>query len=399
MNGGARLSPSCSLRAGSRRALTCSIARKGQGSRGLSPHPGSWAELLSFAIQGCVCLKELCYLPRSMSTREYPKRLKATQMLLLATVFWGISFPVMKALGMAQQRVLPHASSWFITASAVTMRFGVASLIMLIWCWPSLRRMTRLEVWHGVGLGIFGGAGLLFQMDGLTYTSASTSAFLTQCYCLILPVIVAVRDRQWPSALIFVCCFMVVAGVAILAQVDWRTMRLGRGEWETLVGSLIFTAQILWLERPMFDRNRVEHFTLVMFLVTALLALPVSLVTANDPRDWLVAYASPAVIGLTAILVIFCTMTAYVMMNYWQRHVPAAEAGLIYGAEPVFASLFALFLPGWFSALALFEYPNEKVTGSLLVGGGLVTAANILIQIRAISAPKPGSASGNIAVG
>ena len=42
----------------------------------------------------------------------------------------------------------------------------------------------------------------------------------------------------------------------------------------------------------------------------------------------------------------------------------------------------ALFLPGIFSILAGFTYPNETLTGNLLIGGGLITAANVLIQLK-----------------
>jgi drug/metabolite transporter (DMT)-like permease len=89
------------------------------------------------------------------------------------------------------------------------------------------------------------------------------------------------------------------------------------------------------------------------------------------------------------ILVLLCTMIAYLMMNYWQRFLPAAEAGLIYCAEPLFASLFALFLPRWLSAWADLEYPNEVVTPHLLIGGGLITAANLLVQISVKDVPPP----------
>ncbi len=305
-------------------------------------------------------------------------------MLLLATVFWGVSFPAMKALGMVQQQLLPGASSWFITANVITLRFGIAAALLLIWSGRTLGQMTRLEVWQGAGLGFFGGLGMIFQMDGLAYTSASTSAFLTQCYCLILPLIVSFRDRRPPSVVVAVCSILVIAGVAILARVDWKTLTLGRGEWETLIGSVIFTGQILWLDRPSFARNRVNHFTLIMFVGMALISLPVGLLTMQTRRDWWVAYSAPSVFGLIAILVVFCTLMAFVMMNYWQRHVPVTEAGLVYTAEPVFASLFALFLPAWFSALAGLDYPNEKVTWNLVVGGGLITAANVLIQAKAL---------------
>jgi len=39
-----------------------------------------------------------------------------------------------------------------------------------------------------------------------------------------------------------------------------------------------------------------------------------------------------------------------------------------------------LFLPGWFAGWAGIDYANERMTASLLLGGGLITAANVLIQ-------------------
>jgi drug/metabolite transporter (DMT)-like permease len=286
-------------------------------------------------------------------------------------------------MGMVHQDVLGHTDSWFAASSAVLIRFGLAALITLVWSWRTLGQITGLEAWQGFGLGVCAGLGMLFQVDGLTYTSASISAFLTQCGCLILPWLVAWRDRQWPSRLIVMCSVLAAFGVAILAGVDWRQFRLGRGEFETLISSFIFTGQILWLERPIFAQNRVRHFTLVMFVTMALIVAPVALATSRGAGDWVMAYSSPVVLGLVGVLVLFCTMIAFVLMNRWQRFLPAPEAGLIYATEPVFASLFALFLPAWLSVLAGVLYPNESLTGRLLVGGGLITLANLLIQLQA----------------
>jgi len=315
-------------------------------------------------------------------------RRRAAQMLLLATIFWGVSFPTMKALSMIQEKLLPDASSWLVTSLSVILRFGAGALLMALWSWRTLSQMTWLEAWQGIGLGFFGGIGMLFQMDGLAYTEASTSAFLTQFYCLVIPIFVAVRDHRWPTPLFALCSLMVILGVAVLSDVHWQRLRLGRGEVETLIGSVLFAGQILWLERPLFARNRVNHFTAVMFGVVALVSLPVALATTKHSADWTIFISSPCVLGLVAILVVLCTMVAYVLMNYWQRHVPASEAGLIYCVEPIFASLFALFLPGWFSAWMGFNYPNETITTNLLIGGALITAANLLVQISANKSPK-----------
>jgi hypothetical protein len=69
-------------------------------------------------------------------------------------------------------------------------------------------------------------------------------------------------------------------------------------------------------------------------------------------------------------------------MNAWQPKITATEAGLIYCVEPIFASVMALFLPAVFSAWAGINYPNELATWTLLVGGGLVTLANVILQLR-----------------
>jgi drug/metabolite transporter (DMT)-like permease len=308
-------------------------------------------------------------------------------MLLFATIFWGVSFPVMRSLAFVQEQLLPGASSWLMTSATVGTRFGLSALLLAAWSWRTLPQLTRLELWQGAGLAGFGGLGILFQMDGLAYTAASTSAFLTQCYCVLIPIIIAVRERRWPSLLAVACAMLVMAGVAVLSQFHWRELKMGRGEVETLIGSLLFTGQILWLERPLFAPNRVNHFSLVMFAGIAVLALPVCLLSMHHSADLAVAFGSPIVLGLTAILVLACTLVSYMIMNYWQPRLSATDAGLIYAVEPVFASLFALFLPECLGAIGGFRYANEALTWNLLLGGGLITAANVVIQLKPVGKP------------
>lgn len=310
-----------------------------------------------------------------------PRRLRAAQMLVLANAGWALSFPAVKALLLVQQPLVPAANSWFLSSLTVAYRFGLAALLMLCICAPTLRQITWLEFWEGLVLGVVSAAGLIFQMDGLAYTSASTSAFLTQFYCLLIPIIVAFRERQWPPVVVMLSCGMVIAGVGVLSEVRWSNLKIGRGELETLIASVIFTAQILWLQRPKFAANNVDHFTLVMFAVTALACAPVAWSTQARASDWISAYESLPAAGFLAILVLFCTMGAYRLMNRWQPFLTATQAGLMYCLEPVFASLFALFLPALFSRWAGVQYPNETLTVSLLIGGGLITLANVLIQL------------------
>jgi drug/metabolite transporter (DMT)-like permease len=316
-----------------------------------------------------------------------PRR-KAVRILIFCTVLWGLSFPTMKALAQTQQNLLPQAGSWFFTSLGVMYRFGFAGIVMALIYPRQLKGTTRREMEQGIVLAIFGGGGILFQNDGLAYTDASISAFLTQSYCLFIPLWVAITSRRRPSLKIFLSTVLVLAGVAVLAKLNFQSLKLGRGELETLIASLLFAGQILCLEQTRYAENRPENFSIVMFLGMALLCAPVVCLTAPDAAACVRAFASLPACGFLAILVVFCTLMSYTMMNRWQKFVTATEAGLIYSIEPAIASVMALFLPAIFSAWAGINYANEQLTARLFLGGGLITAANLLLQSKWLE-PRP----------
>jgi drug/metabolite transporter (DMT)-like permease len=203
---------------------------------------------------------------------------------------------------------------------------------------------------------------------------------------VFIPVWMALTNRCAPAPKVFISVALVVAGAAVLAGVDFKDFRLGRGELETIASSVMFAGQILALEHPRYAASRSSQFSVVMFFVMALCSVPLLLATAPSAAACVRAYASVAACGFMAALVVVCTLGGYVLMNRWQRHVTATEAGLIYCAEPVIASVLALFLPAWFSAWAGIVYANEQFTLRLLFGGGLITAANVLLQSRWLEA-------------
>ncbi|MEN9676195.1 MAG: hypothetical protein RIS76_2091 [Verrucomicrobiota bacterium] len=317
-----------------------------------------------------------------MTRSDYPHRRLAAQMLVMCCAFWAFSFPAMKSLELIGQHQVPGNSSVFFAAWCITLRFAAAAALLALYGLRQLRGMTRLELKQGLGLGGFGALGLLLQMDGMSYTQASTSAFLTQGYCVWLPLWLALSHRRRPPFAVVAACGLVLMGGALLAGGDWRRPHLGRGEWETLAGSVVFTAQILWLDRREFRGNNVLRFSVVMFTVLALSTLPVALATVRQMGDLPLAYSSPAALTLLGVLVGPCTLVSFVLANRWQPEVPATEAGLLYSTEPVFTALLALFLPAVISRFSGIDYPNEQLTWNLLVGGGLVLAANTWLQLR-----------------
>jgi len=302
-------------------------------------------------------------------------------MLLLGNLFWGLSFPLIRSIELLNQRLVPSGGA-FETIYTIAPRYAVALVLLLALVVRRGYRVRLPELKVGLVLAFAVSAGTLLQTDGLRFTDASASAFLTQLYAILIPIWIAVRSRRNPGWIVWMCTVLVLAGVALLGRFDWATLRFGRGELETLASSLFFMVSILWLDKKEYADNRPGHVTLVMFAAQFAVFGVLAVATAPNAHALLAPWTSPAWAGLTLLLATVCTVAPFTIMTTWQPKIPAIEAGLLYCTEPIFASLLALFLPALFSRWADITYANESATVDLLVGGALITVANALIQLR-----------------
>jgi drug/metabolite transporter (DMT)-like permease len=298
--------------------------------------------------------------------------------LVCTCALWGLSFPVMKTLGLQLSALHSGISTWFVAAATLVVRFSASGVLLAL---SGLARPTAKEWQQGLWMGLFTGTGMLFQMDALSFTSASTSAFLTQGYIVILPVVAAVTARALPTLKIALCVLTIASGLALLSGFDWARLRLGRGETETLLAAVCFAFQILCLDHRAYRVNRTRVVSVLMFFAIALLLAPVALFSARGVADFGVLLSTPVTGALVLVLSVPCTTIAFGLMNRYQPEVNASEAGIIYGAEPLFASLLALFLPNFLAGLARVGYSNERLSERLVMGGGLVVVANVLLQL------------------
>jgi drug/metabolite transporter (DMT)-like permease len=309
-------------------------------------------------------------------------------MLLLATAAWGYSFPGGKALQTALASDLPQRSGVYFAALMLAARFAVAGMILWIFRPRAFAALRPSEWRQGIGLGVFSGLGILLQGDSLNYTNASSVAFLTQGSAVLVPVWVALQNRCLPNARTVLCVIMVMVGVAILGQFDFQALRFGRGEVETLIASCFFAAQILWLDRPIFRGNDMLRVSLVMFFTIAILLGFVVMHHAANAQEIAALISTGPRLAIFLSLTAVCSLLAFLLMNHWQPHVEPTTAGIIYCAEPLFATAMALFLPAIMAKWLGIDYSNEAFTPHLLLGGGLITAANVLIALKPFGEPS-----------
>jgi drug/metabolite transporter (DMT)-like permease len=304
---------------------------------------------------------------------------KGRALLIGATFFWGFSFPLIRALQLAQRAQVPRVPDSALAFADLAMRFGGAALLFLPFYAGHLASVTRREWLQAAGLALFGGVGLYLQTLGLAWTDASIAAFLTQLYSLIVPLIVAVRDRRAPGLRVVAACGMVLLGAALLSPGLLRHFVLGPGEVVILISTGFFAGQIVWVERPVFAVNRPGLITLLMFAFLGAAFVACYGLTGGTVPMAGQLFGTPAIVLLSAVAILFCTVVTFYIMNAWQRYVSATEAGLIYCIEPVVAAIFATFFPGWISRFAGIGYPNEMLSWSLVLGGSIIIAATVLV--------------------
>lgn len=312
---------------------------------------------------------------------------EAVWRLVLATAAWGVSFPTAKGVMALQAVFLPGRPDWFHAALVLGSRMALAAVIWACVLAGRLGGMTRLEVVQGSLLGVWGAAGMILQTHAQQVIPASTSAFFTQFTSVFIPAWVAWKSRQFPSVRVVGASGLVIFGCGMLSGVDWGGIGFGVGEWETVAAALFFTGQILVLERDDFRGNGMDRVALVMFGVKALIFWGVV-----GWGEWAVGFAAGNWAGLCGqsgmwvmlgILTVCSTLFGYATMIAWQPRVSPVQAGLIYASEPVFATVWALFLPGWYSVLSGIAYANEVIGMAFGVGALAIVAANVLIALQA----------------
>jgi drug/metabolite transporter (DMT)-like permease len=326
--------------------------------------------------------------------------------LVMVNILWGISFPVVKALNAMTDshfgmdaaeptnafRLL--ASTWML-ATRFTLAFALLCLLGFRW----VAQTTRREWLAGSVIGILFFSGMFLQVFGLATIPASRSGFLTSLTTVFTPMLGVVLFRVFPSKAMVIGAILALLGVVVLTGlviVDSAGIRFAEdaserwtwGDTLTTIGSMFFACQVLLLD---YYGKRMRSVTLTcgMFATTAALSwLLFSTMLAThwfDPptgatmhvSDWLQLTLHPGYAGSLLILGSLCSVVSFGLMNRFQPHVSASQAAVIYSLEPVFASTWALFLPGWLSRWTGIDHANESWTWSLIVGGGMILVANL----------------------
>jgi drug/metabolite transporter (DMT)-like permease len=305
-------------------------------------------------------------------------RLQAEAALVLVTLLWGMSFPLV-SLWQAAAAECP-GGPLLAGLTLIALRMALASAFVLLLSPRLLTRATRREHAVGVAVGLVFGAGFTLQTWGLAFTTPARSAFFTSLCCAWTPplgwLLFRLRVGVWQLAGLA----LGLAGTAWFVEDGWL---LGRGDALTLAASPFFTLQMLLLDRlgRGIDSGRT---TPAFFVTTGALACGLALAAGahygfGSWWEWLTGMLANRATALEVLLIaLLPTFLAFWLMNGFQPRVAANRAALIYLLEPVFAAIISV--PLGF----------ERLTAPLLLGGLLILTGNVVVEVAGWLRPRNG---------
>lgn len=290
------------------------------------------------------------------------KQIKADLALLSITLVWGSSFIIMK-----------NISEDIPAYAYLTLRFGVAGLLMILLFHKKLKNLSFKALWSGSLVGLFLYAGMMLQVLGLKTTTASNSAFITGLNVVMVPVISATLLRKKPS-------IFSVGGVA-LATLGLFVLKGFQGEWVagdtyTLLCAVCFALQIIFIDKFASDVDIYQLATIQVVSASLYYAITWGVISVVSTP---VAFSLNAPV-LLAILYTGAMGTAFAfgVQTIAQKYTTPTRTALILTCEPVFGALFALIVPNA-------EGVTETLTVKMVLGCLLILAGMMMSELK----PEP----------
>lgn len=279
------------------------------------------------------------------------RQIRADLALLLMTLIWGSTFVMVK-----------DAVTSFPVFSFLAIRFGMATLVLLIVGLKRLRTLNWRKLAAGVAVGLLLFAGYSFQTIGLRYTSASKAGFITGLSVVIVPVLSMLFWKHRPSAGAILGVLLAALGLASLTLNE--RFSIGYGDLIVLGCAFSYALHIISIGifAPRIDPIALSIVQIATVTVACTVATFVTGVGWPAPTGqvWFAA-------GFTGLL---ATALAFGVQTSAQRFTTTTHTALIFVAEPVFAAVFGVLLAG------------DVLTGRILAGGILIVAGMIISELE-----------------
>ena len=307
---------------------------------------------------------------------------RATGLLLIVTVIWGMTFIWMKvALNEASEILGSDTDLGFLKTIIVVVRFLLAFVLLYVFHSGSRVGMVSKEARDGgliLGLLMFGGFWL--QIWAIEDVTPAVSAFLTSLYVVFTALIAATLGWQRMTLWAITGVVLATAGAGILGlnseigAAGLDIAAFGVPEWLTVACALLFAMHILATDKVTKQVDPMQ-ISLTSFGVVSLAGLVVcaTMLLFGFAEPISAADSIALLSSWKFTLSIIClgalgSLVAIGLLNYCQRFISPLRAAILYALEPVWALLVSISLG------------MELISMWLWIGGGALLAGNLVVE-------------------
>lgn len=283
--------------------------------------------------------------------------------LLLMTIIWGGTFPIVK-------EILNNISSMLFVA----IRFSIAATIIFVIIFIKKYRFEKSVLLPGIFLGALLFTGFLFQINGLKITSATKSGFITGTLVVMVPLFQTIIEKKLPSigsqigtVLVFIgLLFLSSGGNSITTFISQLGSSINLGDLLTLICAAFFALHVVYIDIISPKYNFWNLFFVQLITVAVLSFITSFVLHTTNFETYFFNYSSKLITGIlyTSIL---ATCVNFGLQTRFQKVVNPTKAGIIYSFEPIFAAIFAFFLLSE-------KITNFGLVGSILIFFGLIVS-------------------------
>ena len=277
-------------------------------------------------------------------------KIRLAVLALLGVGFvWGAAFVLMKD-AIKQQPYMDFLAT----------RFTVAFLAMLILRPRVSLKFEKGDVSYGALLGVVLALGYITQTIGLELTTAATSGFLTGLYVVFTPLIAWLVMRQSVAKRVIAGVVIALAGLAVFSGAA-TDVEFQLGQIWLVACAVFYAIHILLLGKHGKGRSA-YRFAMLQIGWMAVVTWAFAIVDGYQPPPNAEVWFA---IFFTAIL---STVIAFWIQTWAQTLIDPARVALIITSEVIFTALVAV------------AVGQEPITFAMIIGGGLMFAAMLIVE-------------------
>lgn len=278
-------------------------------------------------------------------------QLKANLLLVIVTMFWGMSYMFM-VMGLETLEVF----------NTVALRSLIAFILAGLIFYKKLMKLDKKIVLYGLIQGFFLVGAIGFPMIGVMTTPTANAGFLVSLTVVLVPIMTSIIDKKLPTRTVCIAIICTMIGIIILTFNSSLTLQIG----DIFCLLTAFSYSIYIVLNGKFTKNvdslafgiyQMGFAAIISGCICLLFETPQIPSTSNS---WI------AVLGLGTL----CSAFGFIGQTVAQQYTTPTHTGLIFSLEPIFAAIFAIIFLG------------ESITIQLIIGGLFIFGGNIIAQLE-----------------